>query len=196
MLAKMDLSYKGDLYKEGLSKMGLSYKGDDVSTRRQEMSHEKEQDNEDEDLFMRRRNQKPVKRRQESSLPELKIKDWMKDGIDLSKIPMEHRDISSNSVYSKMAGSARTLVQTYRRFEYKLISCQGGSCHKQRLTVEHDSNLFDSNVDWKHLAGLLETVSDNKLNHVDPIFRMETKRLSDKLIILGNWMELRRNFSI
>ena len=120
----MDLSYKGDLYKEGLSKMGLSYKGDDVSTRRQETSYEKEQDNEDEEVFMRRRNQKPVTRRQESSFPELKIKDWMKDGIDLSKIPMEHRDISSNSVYSKMAGSARTLVQTYRRFEkhgeYKL----------------------------------------------------------------------------
>ena len=161
----MDLSYKGDLYKEGLSKMGLSYKGDDVSTRRQETSHEEEQDKEDEDVFMRRRNQKPVTRRQESSLPELKIKDWMKDGIDLSKIPMEHRDISSNSVYSKMAGSARTLVQTYRRFEkygeYKVNSCQGGSCHKQRLTVEHDSNLFDSNVDWKHLAGLLENQVDS-----------------------------------
>ena len=112
MVAKMDLSYKGDLYKEGLSKMGLSYKGDDVSTRRQETSYEEEQDNEDEEVFMRRRNQKPVTRRQESSFPELKIKDWMKDGIDLSKIPMEHRDISSNSVYSKMAGSARTLVQT------------------------------------------------------------------------------------
>ena len=54
MLAKMDLSYKGDLYKEGLSKMGLSYKGDDVSTRRQETSHEEEQDNEDEEVFMRR----------------------------------------------------------------------------------------------------------------------------------------------
>ena len=113
MVAKMDLSYKGDLYKEGLSKMGISYKGDDVSTRRQETSYEEEeQDNEDEEVFMRRRNQKPVTRRQESSFPELKIKDWMKDGIDLSKIPMEHRDISSNSVYSKMAGSARTLVQT------------------------------------------------------------------------------------
>ena len=113
MVAKMDLSYKGDLYKEGLSKMGLSYKGEDVSTRRQETSYEEEeQDNEDENAFMRRRNQKPVTRRQESSFPELKIKDWMKDGIDLSKIPMEHRDISSNSVYSKMAGSARTLVQT------------------------------------------------------------------------------------
>ena len=96
-----------------VAKMDLSYKGD-VSTRRQETPYtdeKKKKDEEEEDVFVRR-TQKPITRRKESSFPSLRIKDWMKDGIDVSRIPMEHRDIHPNSVYSKMAGSARTLVSS------------------------------------------------------------------------------------
>ena len=67
---------------------------------------------EEKDVFLRRKTQKPITRRKESPFPNLRIKDWMKDGIDVSRIPMEHRDIHPNSVYSKMAGSARTLVSS------------------------------------------------------------------------------------
>ena len=94
--------------------MDLSYKGD-VSTRRQETPYtgdkiKEEKVEKEEDVFVRR-NQKPITRRKESPFLNLKIKDWMKDGIDVSRIPMEHRDTEHpNSVYSKMAGSARTLV--------------------------------------------------------------------------------------
>ena len=91
------------------AKMDLSFKGDQVSTRRQEAGDGKE---EEKDVFLRRKTQKPITRRKESPFPNLRIKDWMKDGIDVSRIPMEHRDIHPNSVYSKMAGSARTLVSS------------------------------------------------------------------------------------
>ena len=37
--------------------------------------------------------------------------------VDVSRIPMEHRDIHSNSVYSKMAGSARTLVSPITKYK-------------------------------------------------------------------------------
>ena len=94
--------------------MDLSYKGD-VSTRRQETPYTgdilKKKEEEEGDVFVKR-TQKPISRRKESPFPNLQIKDWMKDGIDVSRIPMEHRDIHPNSVYSKMAGSARTLVRT------------------------------------------------------------------------------------
>ena len=90
--------------------MDLSYKGDPVSTRRQETPFIGDIKEEEEDVSVRR-TQKPISRRKESPFPNLKIKDWMKDGIDVSRIPMEHRDnIHPNSVYGKMAGSARTLV--------------------------------------------------------------------------------------
>ena len=91
--------------------MDLSYKGDPVSTRRQETPFigDIKEEEEEEDVPVRR-TQKPLSRRKESPFPNLKIKDWMKDGIDVSRIPMEHRDIHPNSVYGKMAGSARTLV--------------------------------------------------------------------------------------
>ena len=89
--------------------MDLSYKGD-VSTRRQETPYTGDKIKEEEEDVFVRRNQKPITRRKESPFLDLKIKDWMKDGIDVSRIPMEHRDLHPNSVYSKMAGSARTLV--------------------------------------------------------------------------------------
>ena len=89
--------------------MDLSFKGDQVATRRQEAGERKE---EEKDVLLRRKTQKPITRRKESPFPNLRIKDWMKDGIDVSRIPMEHRDIHPNSVYSKMAGSARTLVSS------------------------------------------------------------------------------------
>ena len=46
------------------------------------------------------------------------------------------------------------------------------------------------------IGNILQVSLKTKLTHVDPIFRMKTKRLSDKLIILGNRMELGRNFSV
>ena len=99
----------GSKRKPVVAKMDLSFKGDQVSTRRQEAGERKE---EEKDVFLRRKTQKPITRRKESPFPNLRIKDWMKDGIDVSRIPMEHRDIHPNSVYSKMAGSARTLVSS------------------------------------------------------------------------------------
>ena len=95
--------------------MDLSYKGD-VSTRRQETPYTGDKKEEEEDVFVRR-TQKPMSRRKESPFPNFKIKDWMKDGIDVSRIPMEHRDIHPNSVYSKMAGSARTLVSQKNKIQ-------------------------------------------------------------------------------
>ena len=97
--------------------MDLSYKGD-VSTRREETPYtgDKKEKQEEEDIFVRR-TQKPITRRKESPFLNLQIKDWMKDGIDVSRIPMEHRDIHSNSVYSKMAGSARTLVSPITKYK-------------------------------------------------------------------------------
>merc|ERR1719234_1989840 len=92
-----------------VAKMDLSYKGD-MSTRRQETPFIGDIKEEEEEDVSVRRTQKPISRRKESPFPNLKIKDWMKDGIDVSRIPMEHRDIHPNSVYGKMAGSARTLV--------------------------------------------------------------------------------------
>ena len=99
----------GSKRKPVVAKMDLSFKGDQVSTRRQEAGDGKE---EEKDVFLRRKTQKPISRRKESPFPNLRIKNWMKDGIDVSRIPMEHRDIHPNSVYSKMAGSARTLVSS------------------------------------------------------------------------------------
>ena len=99
--------------------MDLSYKGD-VSTRRQETpfgDKKEEKKEEEEDIFVRR-TQKPITRRKESPFLNLQIKDWMKDGIDVSRIPMEHRDIHPNSVYSKMAGSARTLVSQNTKYKF------------------------------------------------------------------------------
>ena len=100
--------------------MDLSYKGD-VSTRRQDTPYtgdkKKDEEEEEEDVFVRR-TQKPISRRKESPFPNLRIKDWMKDGIDVSRIPMEHRDLHPNSVYSKMAGSARTLVSPNTKFKF------------------------------------------------------------------------------
>ena len=98
-----------------VAKLDLSYKGD-VSTRRQETPYTGDKKEEEEDVFVRR-TQKPMSRRKESPFPNFKIKDWMKDGIDVSRIPMEHRDIHPNSVYSKMAGSARTLVSQKNKIQ-------------------------------------------------------------------------------
>merc|ERR1711971_42656 len=63
-----------------VAKMDLSYKGD-VSTRRQETPYtdekKKKDEEEEEDVFVRR-TQKPISRRKGSPFPNLRIKDWMK----------------------------------------------------------------------------------------------------------------------